>query len=190
LGLSEDLSVSQSVQEGDQGVPQPQDATVTAVEAAEQSIQDQAFEQGQDGQVPSKNEEGDDRAGKTIQSTGMDIIFEAHAPKIIVPENSTPTSGFLLLDTGYLEVRGSMGPQGMTWDVSLRDVNAGMPKAVEDMYDFGQQSLYLIKVGFINILQFLRFMPIFSVLSSFVCAYVPVFLSMQLSILPLVCQYS
>lgn len=34
----------------------------------------------------------------------------------------------------------------MSWDVSLKDVNAGMPRTVQDMYAFKEQSLYLIKV--------------------------------------------
>ena len=35
----------------------------------------------------------------------------------------------------------------MTWDVALRDVNAGMPRSVRDMYSYAQpdQALYLIK---------------------------------------------
>jgi hypothetical protein len=34
----------------------------------------------------------------------------------------------------------------MSWDISLKDVNAGMPRTVQDMYAFKEQSLYLIKV--------------------------------------------
>ena len=31
-------------------------------------------------------------------------------------------------------VRGVLGLSSMTWDVALRDVNAGMPKNAKDMY--------------------------------------------------------
>ena len=43
--------------------------------------------------------------------------------------------------------QGFLGPTGMSWDVSLRDVNAGMPRTVQDMYGFKEQALYLIKVS-------------------------------------------
>lgn len=35
---------------------------------------------------------------------------------------------------------------GMSFDVSLRDINIGMPRNLADMDALGQQSLYLIKV--------------------------------------------
>jgi hypothetical protein len=35
----------------------------------------------------------------------------------------------------------------MSWEVSLSEVNAGMPLTVDDMYALGEQSLYLIKVS-------------------------------------------
>lgn len=38
----------------------------------------------------------------------------------------------------------------MTWDVSLRDVNAFMPRTVQGMYGFKESSLYLIKVGVLH----------------------------------------
>eukprot|EP01041_Mallomonas_annulata_P001683 gene1683-3255_t len=76
---------------------------------------------------------------------GIDVIFEADAPKLIFPEDSCSERGYVLLDTGYLAVKGNMGPFGMWWDVSLRSINAGMPRTVHDMYLFGEQSLYLIK---------------------------------------------
>ncbi len=82
--------------------------------------------------------DGDDSA--------FELIIEIHAPKIIVPENSSSDAGFLLLDTGHLVVRGVLGATGMTWEISLKDINAGMPLRVRDFQTFGQQSLYLIKV--------------------------------------------
>lgn len=81
----------------------------------------------------------------------LEIIFEAHAPKIIVPEDSSSNAGYLLLDCGYLVVKGSIASDGMIWDISLKDVNAGMPLTVQDMYTFGKNSLYLIKPFDINI---------------------------------------
>lgn len=76
-----------------------------------------------------------------------EIFFEAHAPKIIIPQDmsSDGGGGYLLLDTGYLVVKGRMGGAGMSWDVSFRDVNAGLPLTVGDMYTFGEQALYLIQ---------------------------------------------
>lgn len=87
-------------------------------------------------------------ASKTAKPSTADIeiIFEAHAPKIIVPEHSSSDSGYLLLDTGYLEVKGFLGQQGMSWAVKLRDVNAAMPLSVKDLYTFDEKYLYLIKV--------------------------------------------
>ena len=84
----------------------------------------------------------------TILEGDLEIIFEAHAPKIIIPTDSSAQRGYLLLDTGYLVVRGVLGMRSMTWDVKLTDVNAAMPKSVKDMYSYlnqAEQSLYLIK---------------------------------------------
>jgi hypothetical protein len=35
----------------------------------------------------------------------FEVIFEAHAPKIIIPQDSSSDQGFFLLDTGYLAVK-------------------------------------------------------------------------------------
>lgn len=70
-----------------------------------------------------------------IRDDAFEFIFEAHAPKIIVPEDSSSDKGYLLLDSGYLKVRGFM-QDGMQWTISLHDVNAGMPLTVNDMYTF------------------------------------------------------
>ena len=78
--------------------------------------------------------------------SAFELIFEAHAPKIIIPEDSSNDRGYLLLDTGKLKVRGLVGPEGMSWDLSLNHVNAGMPLHVQDMYNLESLSeLYLIK---------------------------------------------
>ena len=44
-----------------------------------------------------------------------------------------------------------MGSSGMSFDVSLRNINMAMPHTVEDMYAYGDQSMYLIKVIFVII---------------------------------------
>ena len=44
-------------------------------------------------------------------------------------------------------VQGFLGPSGMSIDVSLRDINVGMPLTRERMYALEEQALYLIKVG-------------------------------------------
>jgi vacuolar protein sorting-associated protein 13A/C len=82
----------------------------------------------------------------TPQHSDFEVIFEAHAPKIIIPEHSSSDSGYLLLDTGYLEVKGFTGKDGMSWNVSLKDVNVAMPLSVKDLYTFNEKYLYLIKV--------------------------------------------
>lgn len=85
----------------------------------------------------------------TILSTsnhGIEIVFEAETPKIIIPENSVDKSfGFGLFDAGNLKVCGYVSFEGMVWDISLGAVNAGMPLTSDDMYSFGTQSLYLIR---------------------------------------------
>ena len=75
----------------------------------------------------------------------LEIVFEAQAPKIIVHLDSSSDRGYLLLDTGYLTVRGLLNSMGMSWDVSLKEVNASMPHSVKDMYSSSVKSLYLIK---------------------------------------------
>ena len=77
---------------------------------------------------------------------GLEVIFEAETPKIIIPEQSMiKNTGYGLFDAGYLVVRGFLSLDGMVWDISLGAVNAGMPLSIDDMYRFGEQSLYLIK---------------------------------------------
>jgi hypothetical protein len=75
-------------------------------------------------------------AAAAQQEHNFELIFEAHAPKIIIPEESSSDKGYLLLDTGFLKVRGLVGPEGMEWDLSLNSINAGMPLCSQDMYVF------------------------------------------------------
>jgi anti-sigma28 factor (negative regulator of flagellin synthesis) len=41
---------------------------------------------------------------RNIREGELEITFEAHAPKIIIPQDSSHDKGYLLLDTGYLKV--------------------------------------------------------------------------------------
>ena len=75
----------------------------------------------------------------------LEIIFEVQAPKIILHLDSSSDRGYLLLNTGYLTVKGLLNSLGMSWDVSLKEVNASMPHTLRDMYSSDVKSLYLIK---------------------------------------------
>ena len=79
----------------------------------------------------------------------IEVIFEAYAPKIIIPE-CYEDQGYLLLDCGYLEVTGFLGTGGMSMNSTLKQVSVGMPITVRDMYRFDKKSLYLIKVIIIS----------------------------------------
>jgi hypothetical protein len=99
-------------------------------------------------QVNAQDESGDkktDSAPVHDSDNDLEIVFEAQAPKIIVHLDSSSDRGYLLLDTGYLTVRGLLNSLGMSWDVSLKEVNASMPHSVKDMYSSSVKSLYLIK---------------------------------------------
>lgn len=61
-----------------------------------------------------------DKDVNTEKDTSTEIFFEMHAPKIIIPQEMSSDGGYLLLDTGYLVVKGRMGGEGMSWDISLR----------------------------------------------------------------------
>jgi Vacuolar sorting-associated protein 13, N-terminal len=86
-----------------------------------------------------------DNASVHDSDNDLEIVFEAQAPKIIVHLDSSSDRGYLLLDTGYLTVKGLLNSLGMSWDVSLKEVNASMPHSVKDMYSSSLKSLYLIK---------------------------------------------
>lgn len=83
----------------------------------------------------------------------FELIFEADAPKIIIPEHSSSDSGYLLLDTGNLQVKGFIGKSGMSWNIVLRDINAAMPLSVRDINTINDEkkTLYLIKPFDINL---------------------------------------
>jgi hypothetical protein len=85
-----------------------------------------------------------------LSSSSLEFIFEAEAPKIIIPEHTSIEKGYLLLDTGHLSVKGGMGSAGassggMWWEISLTSVNAGLPLISSEMYIFSERSLYLIR---------------------------------------------
>lgn len=81
------------------------------------------------------------------EAAAFEIIFEANAPKIIVPEDCCSERGFLLMDTGYLVMKGAVGSGGMTLNLSLADIHAALPRTVQDMNSIREKSLYLIKVS-------------------------------------------
>ena len=66
-----------------------------------------------------------------------------------------------------------MGTRGMSFDVSLKDINIGMPRNMADMNmdAIGQQSLYLIKVC-----QSLSYMTIFYILLYLHCCKLDILL--------------
>jgi hypothetical protein len=80
-----------------------------------------------------------------LSASTFEFVFEAEAPKIIVPEHSSVEKGYLLLDTGHLSVKGALSSSGMWWEISLKAVNAGLPLLASEMYIFSEQSLYLIR---------------------------------------------
>eukprot|EP01032_Pedospumella_encystans_P015955 gene15955-18222_t len=74
----------------------------------------------------------------------IELILQASAPKIIIPESSED-SGYVLVDCGNLELRGFLGTTGMSMSLGLHQLNVGMPLTVRDMYKHGEKALYLIK---------------------------------------------
>jgi vacuolar protein sorting-associated protein 13A/C len=84
--------------------------------------------------IMSKNEED------------VEVVLDIHAPKIIIPEDCTKDAGFLLLDCGLLKVNGILCSEGLSFVLSLTNVNAGLPFHVHDLYSLEDLQLYLIKV--------------------------------------------
>ena len=64
----------------------------------------------------------------------LEVVFEAHAPKIIIPEDCSSPRSFLLLDAGYLMLTGIFNTEGMNLQVVLSDVNAGLPFSLRHLY--------------------------------------------------------
>jgi hypothetical protein len=83
----------------------------------------------------------------------LEVVLEAHAPKIIIPESSSAVGdhhhhhGYLLIDCGYFQLNGLSSSSGISLDLSLQEVCVGMPISIADMYTLGEKSLYLIKVS-------------------------------------------
>jgi hypothetical protein len=84
-------------------------------------------------------------AANSLKNDELEVIFKAHAPKVIIPEDCSSDSGYLLLDTGFLDVRVISDKQGMCCNINLTSINAGLPLTVSDMYLLSEHSLYLIK---------------------------------------------
>ena len=80
------------------------------------------------------------------QGDNLEISFEAKAPKILIPEYSSSDKGHLLLDTGHISITGFIGTTGMSLNVAITDINAGLPLSIHDKVNLGEKSLYLIKV--------------------------------------------
>jgi hypothetical protein len=86
-------------------------------------------------------------ATNNVDARTVEIIFEAHAPKIIIPEDPSADNGYLFLDAGYLVVKGTIDLSGMVWKCSLSNIHAGMPLFVKDIYSANaEEAKYLIKV--------------------------------------------
>jgi len=85
----------------------------------------------------------------------LEVVLEAHAPKIIIPESSSAVGdhhhhrhhGYLLIDCGYFQLNGLSSSSGISLDLSLQEVCVGLPISIADMYTLGEKSLYLIKVS-------------------------------------------
>lgn len=84
-------------------------------------------------------------AANSLKNDELEVIFKAHAPKIIIPEDCSSDSGYLLLDTGFLDVRVISDKGGISCNINLSSINAGLPLSVHDMYLLNDQSLHLIK---------------------------------------------
>jgi hypothetical protein len=78
--------------------------------------------------------------------SGIEIEFQAHAPKFIFPEDCTRDCGFLLLDCGYLAFKGSLYDKLFNCSISLTSINAGIPSMCRDLYVLNDNSLLLVKV--------------------------------------------
>jgi hypothetical protein len=106
------------------------------------------------------------RKSETVQQiiknakSGIEIEFQAHAPKIILPEDCRKDKGFLLLDSGYLAFKGSLYDTGFSCNLSLTSINAGLPVFIHDLYSTSNSTLYLIKV--IRFLSSYSFILVFS----------------------------
>eukprot|EP01033_Poteriospumella_lacustris_P006747 gene6747-4866_t len=85
--------------------------------------------------------------GSTVMKGQADIsvTIKVHGPKIIIPEDSARDLGCLLLDCGYIELVSVLNSSGMTCDLKINAVNAGLPLTINDVYCLKGSSLYLIK---------------------------------------------
>jgi hypothetical protein len=63
----------------------------------------------------------------SLPKVDMEIIIDIDAPKIIIPEGKGRCSSYIVLDSGYLSIRGSLNQSGMAMQIALRQVNISMP---------------------------------------------------------------
>lgn len=61
-----------------------------------------------------------------LPETTVAISIDLHAPKVIFPE-LRGSDQCVLVDMGHLTVDGGLSPEGMTWDVRLKDIHVAMP---------------------------------------------------------------
>lgn len=76
----------------------------------------------------------------------ISVSIKVHGPKIIIPEDCTRDLGCLLLDCGFIELTAAVNSSGMSCDLKINSVNAGLPLTLSDVYLLKGSSLYLIKV--------------------------------------------
>ena len=103
-----------------------------------------------DSRASESNDKADHAGVLFMAPDSIDIIVDIESPKIIMPEDSSRDIGCLVLDTGHLLVNGSLTAPGMSWIVSLRSINANMPRKVQDIGCIGARKKYLIRPFGVN----------------------------------------
>lgn len=66
-------------------------------------------------------------AEAALPKVDTEIIIDIDAPKIIMPEGQGRTPSYMVLDAGYLSMRGLLNQRGMSIQIALRKVNISMP---------------------------------------------------------------
>ena len=78
----------------------------------------------------------------------------------MILEYSSSDKGHLLLDTGHISITGFIGAAGMSLNVAITDINAGLPLSIHDKINLGEKSLYLKKLG-ISILEHICYVMVY-----------------------------
>ena len=55
--------------------------------------------------IEATKDRGNEKEKAIKDADRFEVILEAHAPKIIIPQDSSSDKGYCLLDTGYLAVK-------------------------------------------------------------------------------------